>query len=263
MTLSPQATTPPVPPVPPVPPASQPTIHLEAVNARLADATPEQIIRYAHERLGEGLVMTSSFGAQSAIMLHLVTRIIPDIPVIFIDTGYLFPETYQFAELLTKQLGLNLKVYQSPISPARMEALHGKLWEDEKSNGYDDMRKVEPMQRAIRELGVTGWLAGLRKNQTKHRAGLETFDLQNGIYKIHPILRWSTKDVHDYLKKHGLEYHPLYYKGYASIGDIHNTFPIGSEEHERAGRFAGVKEECGLHLPATPEENKSRDGSGL
>lgn len=234
-----------------------------AANAALRDASAEEIIRFAHKHLPAGLVMTSSFGAQSAIMLHLVTQIIPDIPVIFIDTGYLFPETYRFAEELTQSLKLNLKVYQSPISPARMEAVYGKLWEEEKAERYDKMRKVEPMQRAIKELGVTGWLAGLRASQTDFRAGLNVVESQNGVFKFYPILKWQTRDVHAYLKKHGLQYHPLYEQGYQSIGDVHNTFPIGSEEHERAGRFAGQKQECGLHLPASTEENKSREGSSL
>ena len=144
-----------------------------------------------------------------------------------------------------------------------MEAIYGKLWEEDHAKRYDAMRKVEPMQRAIKDLGVTGWLAGLRASQTDFRATLTPVEFQNGVYKFYPILKWHTRDVHAYLEKHGLKYHPLYDKGYMSIGDIHNTFPIGSEEHERAGRFAGQKQECGLHLPATPEENKSREGSSL
>jgi len=250
-------------PTPPEPANFRPAFDLEEANARLRDASAEDIVAFAKLQFPRGLVMTSSFGAQSAIMLHLVTRIIPDIPVIFIDTGYLFPETYRFAEELTQKLALNLKVYQSPTSPARMEALYGKLWEEDKAERYDKMRKVEPMQRAIKELGVTAWLAGLRADQTRHRAGLSPITFQSGVYKVHPILKWSTRDVHNYLKQHGLSYHPLYDQGYASIGDVHNTFPITADMHERDGRFAGQKQECGLHLPESPEENKSRGDSSL
>jgi phosphoadenosine phosphosulfate reductase len=193
-------------------------------------------------------------------------QVAPGIPVILIDTGFLFPETYRFADELTQRLKLNLKVYQSPISPARMVALHGPLWEQgrEGLDKYDRMRKVEPMQRALKELDAAAWLAGLRSQQTDHRKTLATVGLQNGIYKVHPILRWTTKDVHAYLKKHDLPYHPLYEKGYPSIGDWHSTRAItGEDAHERETRFRGLKQECGLHLPASEAEDASRESSGL
>lgn len=240
-------------------------LDLDAVNERLANADAPTAIEWAAETFGDGLAMTSSFGAQSALMLHLATRVLPDIPVIFIDTGYLFPETYRFAEELTDRLKLNLKVYQPAMSPARMEALRGKLWEEglDGLNEYDRVRKVEPLQRAMAELGVTAWLAGLRAKQTEFRKSLRKLEKQGARYKVHPVLAWTTKDVHEYLKRHDLPYHPLYDQGYASIGDVHSTRPITAQEDERAGRFRGLKQECGIHLPATPEENESRESSGL
>jgi phosphoadenosine phosphosulfate reductase len=214
---------------------------------------------------GGGLVMTSSFGVQSAVMLHLVTQISPGIPVVFIDTGYLFPETYRFADELTRRLKLDLKVYQPLLTAARYEALHGRQWETDVQGmiEYNKLRKVEPMQRAIRDLNVTAWLAGLRREQTDHRGGLRIVELQDGIYKVHPILNWTTKDVHEYLKKHDLPYHPLYEKGYHSIGDVHSTDPTFGDGPERQGRFRGLKQECGLHLPASREEDQSRSSSDL
>jgi phosphoadenosine phosphosulfate reductase len=244
---------------------AQPKIDLDEVNRRLDSTSALDIVRWAGEQFGGGLIMTSSFGAQSAVMLHLVTQVLPDIPVTLIDTGYLFPETYQFVDELTRKLKLNLKVYQAPLSPAWMEAIHGKLWEqgEEGLEKYNLMRKVEPMQRALAELGATAWLAGLRRGQTDLRNSLRIVENQDGIYKVHPILRWSGKEVHEYLKKHGLTYHPLYDKGYKSIGDTHSTLPITAEQHERAGRFGGLKQECGLHVPKTREENQSRESSAL
>jgi phosphoadenosine phosphosulfate reductase len=240
-------------------------LDLDKVNADLADADAAAIVRWAADSFGRGLILTSSFGAQSAVMLHLVTRVVPDIPVVLIDTGYLFPETYQFVEQLTDRLKLNLKVYQPAITPARQEALFGRLWENgvEGLKKYHQINKIEPMQRALRELNVTAWLAGLRARQTEHRAALRTVEIQDGRYKVHPILRWSGKDVYEYLKAHDLPHHPLYEKGYPSIGDTHSTRPITAGEDERAGRFSGLKQECGLHLPATAEESASRDASGL
>lgn len=248
------------------PAADMPTIDLEQVNAELADADAPQVVRWAAKTFGERLVMTSSFGAQAAVMLHLVTREVPDIPVIFIDTGFHFPETYRFADAMTDRLGLNLKVYAPQLSPAWMVARHGRLWEKDTKEAldqYDRMHKLEPMQRALKELNVGAWLAGLRGGQTDHRKSLARVVRQDGFFKVHPILSWTTKDVHEYLKKHDLPYHPLYEQGYPSIGDWHSTFPIGEGQDERAGRFRGLKQECGLHLPTSPQESQSRDGSML
>lgn len=244
---------------------SENRVDLDAVNAEFADAHALDVIRWAAETFGKGLLTTSSFGAQSAVMLHLTSQVVPDMPIVVIDTGYLFPETYQFAEELTKRLNLNVKWYQPRMTPARVEAIYGKLWEQdaEAYERYHLIHKIEPMQRALHELNVTAWLAGLRANQTDHRAKLRTVELQDGIYKVHPILKWTTKDVHEYLKKHDLPYHPLYEKGYKSIGDTHSTTPITAEGGERAGRFHGLRQECGLHLPTTKDEEQSRQSSDL
>jgi len=240
-------------------------IDLNAINAELDGKSAEQIVQWSADQFGAGLVTTSSFGAQAAVMLHLVSQIAPNAPIICVDTGYLFPETYAFAQQLTDRLKLNVRWYQSPLSPARMEATLGKLWEGDVNdlNRYDQIRKVEPMQRALKELNATAWLAGLRGQQTDFRKNLRIVEVQNGIYKVHPILRWTTKEVHEYLKKHDLPYHPLFDQGYSSIGDHHSTAQISADGNERDGRFRGLKQECGLHLPATQEENESRDASGL
>ena len=240
---------------------------LEAVNWQLANTDANHIVEWAALTFGDGLVMSTSFGIQAAVMLHLVTRVVPDIPVIWVDTGYLPPTTYRFAEQLTELLKLNVKVYQSPISPARMEALEGRLWAQdniEAFNRYDQLRKVEPMQRALRELKATAWLAGLRSEQTDHRKTLGFVNQQLDLYKILPILHWTTKDVHEYLRAHDLPYHPLHDKGYATVGDWHSSRPITAlDNNERDTRFNGIKQECGLHLPQTPGEAESLNSSSL
>jgi phosphoadenosine phosphosulfate reductase len=245
----------------------QPQLDLETLNDQFADTDAKEVIKWAGETFGDGLVMSTSFGIQSALMLHLVTSIIPDIPIIWVDTGYLHAETYRFAEQLTQRLNLNLKIYQSPMSPARMEALYGKLWEKqdvESLNLYDQIRKVEPMERALKELGATAWLAGLRRDQTQHRQQLPRISMQSGIYKILPILDWHSRDVHRYLTEYDLPYHPLFDQGYMTVGDWHSSRPISlQDEHERDTRFQGVKQECGLHLPKTSGEAQSFDSSSL
>lgn len=240
-------------------------IDLDTVNAELEGAEALEVIRWAHQAFGEGLVLSTSFGMQAAVMLHLTTQAVPDIPVIFIDTGFHFLDTYKFADALAERLKLNLKVYQARISPAWTLARHGKLWDQgvDGLNQLDRIHKVEPMARALDELGATATLAGLRRGQTEHRKHLPVVVKQGDRYKVHPILDWSTKDVHDYLKKHDLPYHPLREQGYASIGDWHSTLPITAGMDERDGRFGGLKQECGLHLPETKAENESRFSSGL
>jgi phosphoadenosine phosphosulfate reductase len=244
------------------PPASE--IDLDAVNAGLADANAETVLEWARNHFGDGLVMSSSFGAESAVMLHLVNRVIPGIPVIFVDTGYLFPETYQFAEELARRLKLDLRIYNPRLTAARQEALYGQLWlgTEQDLARYNEMNKVEPMDRALRELGARAWIAGLRGNQNAFRATLRPVERQADIYKVHPILSWDREQIHHYLRANDLPYHPLYRRGYRSIGDVHSTQPTAEGEDARAGRRLGVHSECGLHLPVRSSDD-SLKSSGL
>lgn len=246
---------------------SQHRLNLNHINEKLVHHNASEIVQWAKEEFASHLVLSTSFGIQSAVMLHLVTQVIPDIPVIWIDTGYLPKETYIFAEELTQRLNLNLKVYQSDLSPARMEAIYGKLWEKkdvESLNMYDRIRKVEPMQRALKELEAKAWLAGLRQNQTEYRQKLEFVNQQGNQYKILPILRWHSREIYQYLTKYDLPYHPYFDLGYVSVGDWHSSRPLSEDDdNERDTRFHGLKQECGLHLPITPEEAQSLDSSQL
>ncbi len=243
---------------------TQPEFDLVDVNRRLADAPAEAILEWARDAFGDRLVLSSSFGAESAVMLHLASRVIPSVPVVFLDTGYLFPETYQFAEELKLRLSLDIRVYAPKITAARQEALYGKLWEgDERDLAlYQQLNKVEPMDRALQDLGAKAWIAGLRSNQTSFRAGLRPIELQGSIYKVHPILGWDSEQIHRYLRVNDLPYHPLYRRGYRSIGDVHSTVPTAEGEDARAGRRLGAHTECGIHLPREPHDD-SHKLSGL
>ena len=224
----------------------------------LEEATKAQVA-WADHVFRHRLIVSTSFGIQSAVILHLVTRMIPEIPIVFVDTGYLVPETYRYAETLTALLKLNVKRYVGTMSPAEMEERHGKLWESDLDE-YHRIRKVEPMRRAIQELDAHAWIAGLRADQTTFRATLDPVTWQDGIFKVHPILRWRSQDVYYYMEHYRLPQHPLWEKGYTRVGDWHTTsaVPGGGDatgaDGDKNARFDGRAEECGLHTSGSADE---------
>ncbi|MDU7648722.1 MAG: phosphoadenylyl-sulfate reductase [Klebsiella michiganensis] len=193
-------------------------LQLAETNSQLEKLSAEARVAWALENLPGEYVLSSSFGIQAAVSLHLVNQVRPDIPVILTDTGYLFPETYQFIDELTDKLNLNLKIYRAKESAAWQEARYGKLWEQgvEGIEKYNDINKVEPMNRALEELKL-------------------------------PIIDWDNRTVYQYLQKHGLKYHPLWDQGYLSVGDTHTTRKWEPGMAEEETRFFGLKRECGLH----------------
>jgi phosphoadenosine phosphosulfate reductase len=205
-------------------------------SAKLETASAAGRVQWALDHYQPNIVLSSSFGAQAAVSLHLVTQLWADIPIILIDTGYLFPETYRFADELTARLKLNLKIYRAV-------------------ERYNQRNKVEPMQRALRELGARAWITGLRRQQSSTRANEGVLRFQHGTVKIQPIVDWTDRDVYQYLKRHDLPYHPLWEKGYLSIGDQHTSRPVSEGVSEEQSRFFGLKRECGLH--------EDTDGSGI
>ena len=220
---------------------------VKELDLEIASATER--VRWAHETYGDQLVLTTSFGVQSAVMLHLVTMQIPEIPVIFVDTGYLFPSTYTFAASLTESLKLNLKTYTPLQTAAQQEALHGKLWEQgiDGIQRYNRINKVEPMNRAVQGLGAIAWLSGLRRSQSSSRGKRSVVEAQNKVTKIYPIIDWSDRDIYQYLTENSLPYHPLWDQGYVSIGDWHSTKKLDEGMTQEDTRFGGLKRECGLH----------------
>lgn len=185
-------------------------------------------------------------------MLHLATTAKPDIDVILIDTGYLFPETYTFVERLKQRLNLKLHTYHPKRTAAQQEALDGQRWLQGHSGleRYNQENKVEPMQRALHELDAQTWLTGIRRSQADSRSSTPFVQHNGKRYKVAPIADWSDRDVHRYLTKHDLPYHPLWHDGYISIGDVHTTRSVFEVEHESQTRFFGLKRECGLHETA-------------
>jgi phosphoadenosine phosphosulfate reductase len=222
---------------------------LARINRAFHALSVQERIEQAQEILPGLHVLTSSFGAQAAVMLHLVNEVIPNIPVVLIDTGYLFPETYRFIDELTSKLKLDLRVFRSDASPAWQESRFGKLWDQglEGIEQYNRINKQEPLERALRELGAETWFSGLRRVQSQSRAGIEPVEFKRGRYKVHPLFDWTDRDVGRYLQANGLPYHPLWDKGYPSIGDWHTTRSLAEVDSMEELRFFGLKRECGLH----------------
>lgn len=235
-------------------------LRLSEVNAELETLTAQERILWALENLEGNPAVSSSFGIQAAVMLQLVTDAKADTPVILTDTGYLFPETYQFIDELTKRLHLNLQVFTADESPNWQEARYGKLWEKgiDGLEQYNKLNKVQPMRRALDHLEVGIWFSGLRRDQSSSRANLPILSIQNGVFKFLPVLDWTNKEVHFFLKEHDLPYHPLWEQGYLSVGDTHTTQKWEPGMSEEETRFFGLKRECGLH-----EDNGELGGSGI
>ncbi|PRO69736.1 phosphoadenylyl-sulfate reductase [Alteromonas gracilis] len=222
---------------------------LAEINEMLEQMTAQERVAWALDNLPDTHIVSSSFGAQSAVMLHMLTKVQPDIPVVLTDTGYLFPETYKFIDELVEKLNLNLHVYSANMSSAWQEARFGRLWEQgiEGIEKYNKMNKVEPMQRALNDLDAGTWFAGLRRSQSDTRGKLPVLQKAGQQFKMYPIIDWSNKDLHYYLKDNELSYHPLWEQGYVSIGDWHTTQSLQEGMSEQDTRFFGLKRECGLH----------------
>ncbi|MDO6447468.1 phosphoadenylyl-sulfate reductase [Colwellia sp. 1_MG-2023] len=230
-------------------PASLPEPWLNQWNELLEKQDATQRVEWAMENLPSQFVLSSSFGIQSAVMLHMLTQVDSNIPVLLTDTGHLFPETYQFIEQLTERLKLNLHVYSAKESAAWQMAKYGEEWaKDEASlKAYNRRNKVEPLERGLKDLQAGSWFSGVRRQQSDHREGLSVVSILRGRFKVHPIIDWSNRDVHQYLTKHGLPYHPLWDQGYVSVGDTHSTRPLTLGMEESETRFSGMARECGLH----------------
>jgi len=227
---------------------------LNATNDLLEQTDPPKIVAWSAGLFAPDLVMSSSFGADSAVMLHMASTVMPRIRIIFVNTGYIFPETHNFMEQLRQRMDLNVWVYRTRNNPIEYLQNAGETdwtWR----NNIDACcaaNKNEPFERAMRELAPRAWLRGIRRDQaaTRKDAHFIEWSARFNCHAISPLLNWTAREIHAYLNKHDLPYHPLVEKGYRSIGCNPQscTRPIGAADDPRSGRWAGTeKVECGIN----------------
>jgi phosphoadenosine phosphosulfate reductase len=198
----------------------------------------------------EDICVTSSFQAEDMVVVHLVKEIISDVPVIFLDTGYHFVETYEYRDRLAKEWGLNLVNVIPSLTVAEQESQFGIL-NQTAPDRCCGMRKVGPLFASLEPYRL--WFTGLRREQAKTRANLQpvdAFTLPTGkqLQKISPLAEWSTRDVWQYAEQHGIPLLSLYDKGYTSIGcEPCTSLPFDAND-PRSGRWGGRKQECGIHV---------------
>ena len=228
-------------------------LDLDAVNREFEGATPEAILRWTWERFRPHVLLTCSFQHDGVVLAHMLRTIAPDVPVVFINTGFHFPETLAYRDDLVRRFGINL-VELDPVMPRAQFAEHHGL--DLYARNPDlccHINKVEPLRRYLP--GMRAWINGRRRDQAATRSTIAVVEAyQDGLVKVNPLASWSSRDTFYYLERHGIPHHPLFDRGYASIGCAPCTRPVLPGEDERAGRWAGQeKTECGLHTFLDPK----------
>jgi len=214
--------------------------------------TAQEILIWGYEKFGNQFAITTSFGIQSSVLLNILSQsgLQKKIKIFWIDTGYLPQETYHYAQKLINDLSLEIEVLQSELSPARMEALYGKLWETNKASDldkYHELRKIKPLENGLEKYDIFCWASGVRSSQTENRNKMKFLDVIRQRLSLRPLLNWTNKDIFYYMKENNLPDHPLFSKGYSTVGDWHSSTPDGIQTKGRDTRFGGIKQECGIH----------------
>ena len=218
--------------------------------------TGEMLRTVIKDGLAGDIAVVSSFGAESAVLLHLVAQVDPTLPVLFLETGKHFPETLAYRDQLVAQLGLtNLVVLEPNAAALAAKDETGLRWSWD-PDGCCEIRKVEPLARGLAQFDAT--LTGRKGFQSKTRAGLPRFEIDHtdaaGRLKINPLASWSKADLDDYVTTHALPAHPLVALGYPSIGCAPCTSKVADGEDPRSGRWKGWdKTECGIHVPGSSD----------
>ncbi|MFY4728772.1 phosphoadenylyl-sulfate reductase [Nitrospira sp. BLG_2] len=224
---------------------------LKAWSASFETKQPQDVLAAAIERYGQKIVVACSFGAEDVVLVDMAYRINPSVPLFYLDTDFLFPETYATRDRLIERYGLqSAQVIQvkSMLTPQGQSESYGEaLWARDPDRCCQ-LRKVEPLTRVLR--GYDAWVTGIRRDQAPSRAqaGLIEWDQKFQLIKINPLARWTSTDVWTYIKVYEVPYNPLHDQNYPSIGCTYCTAPVAPGNDPRAGRWKNfAKTECGLH----------------
>ena len=224
---------------------------IAAANDLLANAPPDEVLRWAVRRFAPKLLMATAFGAEGCCILHWLGEIDPKTTVINLDTGYQFAETLELRERIKAKYGIEVEYARAESTVAEYEAEHGgPLYEHRPDQCCHD-RKIVPLKAALARHAPAAWISAIRKDQTADRgaAAVVQWDAKFQLVKVNPLLNWTKKDVWAFVMKHDVPYNPLHDQGYPSIGCWPCTRAVQPGEDDRAGRWAGkVKKECGLHV---------------
>ncbi len=230
--------------------ASAPSL-AERLDAQLRDAHPIEILKAAVAHYGDHLALVSSFGAESAVLLHMLSQVKADLPVIFLDTGHLFGQTLDYRKQLAKELGLtgirDIRPLYQDLATADPQ---GKLYQTD-TDACCNVRKVLPLERALGEFDA--WVTGRKRFHGGDRLRLRVVEEAEGKVKFNPLANWGKAELESYATQHALPAHPLVAQGFPSIGCWPCTQPVQEGEDVRAGRWKGLdKTECGIHVARAP-----------
>jgi phosphoadenosine phosphosulfate reductase len=232
-----------------------------ALNARLRDAHPSEILRAAIAEYGENgrLALVSSFGAESAVLLHLAAQVDPSIPVLFLDTGMHFGQTLDYRKSLAAKLGLtDVRDLRPAYADLATQDPSANLYKTS-TDACCNIRKVLPLDRAV--VDFEAWITGRKRFQASTRLALPVVEEGEGKIKFNPLANWGPDELKAYIAEHDLPPHPLVQFGYPSIGCWPCTNPVEEGQDARSGRWQGQdKTECGIHVTRAPAP--SNDGVG-
>jgi phosphoadenosine phosphosulfate reductase len=226
-------------------------VDFSAESRRLEAATPEERLAFAVDAFGDKLLFTSSFGAGSGVLLHLWSRVARHLPVVFLDTGFLFDETLAYKDRIASELGLTVETVRPSISTSDFVVEHGAdiyLRDPDFCCATNKVAPLEPYRRR-----ALGWVSGLRRDQSKARAETPILLVaDDGVVKVHPLATMTAREADAYMTAHAIAEHPMKARRYLSIGCAPCTSPVPEGGDERDGRWAGTgKTECGLHTRST------------
>jgi phosphoadenosine phosphosulfate reductase len=222
---------------------------IAAVQQTAETWTPQRTLAWAFDTFGEGVAISSAFGAEGMVLIDMASRVRNNFRLFTIDTEFLFPETYNLMDRIEEKYGITIEKVYSVLSPEEQERSHGTALWTRDPDRCCDLRKVEPLRRKLGELNA--WISSIRRDQTSARSGAHRleWDAKFGLVKINPLVDWTSKQVWRYIHDHDVPYNTLHNQDYPSIGCTHCTRAVSPGEDPRAGRWPGfAKTECGLHL---------------